>query len=88
LRGFNLNRNYYFTHSQHRNVDVLRKETPEPVTELGPETAKKYNIKSGDNIIIKTNCGQVKMTARVDKRVAEGVVFVPHGWPGEQNANL
>ena len=28
------------------------------------------------------------MKAHVDERVAEGVVFVPHGWPGEANANL
>lgn len=82
------NRNYYFTHSQHRNVDSLRKETPEPMIELGPDTAKKYGINTGDTTIIKTNCGQVTMKASVDERVAEGVVFVPHGWPGEQNANL
>ena len=28
------------------------------------------------------------MKACVDKRVAEGVVLVPHGWGGEANANL
>jgi len=28
------------------------------------------------------------MKARVDERVAEGVVLVPHGWPREANANL
>jgi predicted molibdopterin-dependent oxidoreductase YjgC len=28
------------------------------------------------------------MKARVDERVAEGVVLVPHGWTGEANANL
>ena len=28
------------------------------------------------------------MKVRVDDRAAEGVVFVPHGWPGEANANL
>ena len=28
------------------------------------------------------------MTARVNERVAEGVVLVPHGWSGEANANL
>jgi len=28
------------------------------------------------------------MKARVDGRVAEGVVLVPHGWSGEANANL
>ena len=28
------------------------------------------------------------MKARVDERVAEEVVLVPHGWAGEANANL
>lgn len=81
-------RNYYYTHSQHRTVQALKKESPEPETEIGTETAIKYKIKTGDMIIIKTNTGQVKMKARVDERVAEGIVFVPHGWPGEANANL
>jgi len=82
------NRNYYYTHSQHRNIDALRNESPEPEAEIGLETAKQYNIESGDGVRIKTNRGQVKMKARVDDRIAEGVVFVPHGWSGEANANL
>ncbi len=82
------NRNYYYTHSQLRNVQALREKSPEPEAEIGPETAKKYNIKNGDQIIVKTNRGQVKMKAGVDERIAEGVVFVPHGWPEEANANL
>ncbi|MBW2368186.1 MAG: molybdopterin-dependent oxidoreductase [Deltaproteobacteria bacterium] len=81
-------RNYYYSHSQQRNVETLRNNAPEPETEIGLETAKNYNIKTGDKIIIKTNRGQVKMKARVDERVAEGVVFVPHGWPGDENVNL
>jgi hypothetical protein len=28
------------------------------------------------------------MKARVDERVAEGVVLVPHGWGGDANGNL
>ncbi len=82
------NRNYYYTHSQHRNVKALRDQAPEPEMEIGVETAKKYDLKTGDMSIIKTNRGQVKMKARVDDRIAEGVVFVPHGWPEEANANL
>lgn len=82
------NRNYYYTHSQHRNVKALRDQAPEPELEIGVETAKKYDLKTGDMTLVKTNRGQVKMKARVDARIAEGVVFVPHGWPDEANANL
>jgi hypothetical protein len=28
------------------------------------------------------------MKAHVNERVAEGVVLIPHGWPGEANVNL
>lgn len=81
-------RNLYYTHSQHRNVSKLRKVFPEPLAEIGPETAARFNISDGDMVVIETNRGQVKMKARVDERVAEGVVLVPHGWGEEANANL
>ncbi len=42
----------------------------------------------GDEIIVETNRGQVHMMAKVEERLAEGLVIVPHGWPGEANANL
>ena len=82
------NRSYYYTHSQHRNVAALSKENPEPFAEIGPQTSGEYGIADGDNIEIRTNRGVVKMKVTVDDRISEGVVFVPHGWGGEANANL
>jgi anaerobic selenocysteine-containing dehydrogenase len=82
------NRNLYYTHSQHHQVGALQKLSPEPLTEIGPETAEKYGIADGDPVVVETNRGRVKMKARVDKRVAEGVVLAPHGWGGDANANL
>ena len=82
------NRSYYYTHSQHRNIQALKEEHPEPMSEMGPETAQRFGISDGDDIEIETNRGHVKMKAHVEDRVAEGIVFVPHGWPGEANANL
>lgn len=82
------NRNLYYTHSQLHQVEALQKLFPEPLTEIGPETAEKYGIENGDPVVVETNRGRVKMKARVDKRVAEGIVLVPHGWGGDANANL
>ncbi|MEE9568129.1 MAG: molybdopterin-dependent oxidoreductase, partial [Candidatus Binatia bacterium] len=82
------NRNLYYTHSQHRHVRALKKIYPEALTEIGLETAKKFGIEDGDRILVETNRGRVKMKARVDERVAEGVVLVPHGWGGDANGNL
>jgi anaerobic selenocysteine-containing dehydrogenase len=82
------NRNLYYTHSQHHRVAALTSRYPEPLAEIGPQTAEKYGIEDGEPIGVETNRGRVKMKARVDERVAEGVVLVPHGWGGEANANL
>ena len=82
------NRNYYYTHSQHRDIKALKEAYPEPLTEIAPRTAKEYGIQDGARVIVETNRGQVTMKASVTDKVAEGVVFVPHGWPGDANANL
>ena len=82
------NRNLYYTHSQHHQVEALQKLSPEPLTEIGPATAEKYGIANGDPVVVETNRGRVKMKARVDERVAEGIVLAPHGWGGDANANL
>ena len=82
------NRNLYYTHSQLRDVTALKKIYPEPLTEIGPETARKFRVKTGEPVIVETNTGQVRMKVLVDDRVAEGVVLVPHGWGGEANGNL
>jgi anaerobic selenocysteine-containing dehydrogenase len=55
---------------------------------MGLDTGKKYGLVNGDTVVIETNRGQVEMKVALDERVAEGCVFVPHGWAGEQNANL
>jgi anaerobic selenocysteine-containing dehydrogenase len=81
-------RNLYYTHSQQREVRRLCKLSPEPFAEVGLNTAREYGIEDGDVIVIETNRGHVAMKARVHERIAEGVVLVPHGWPGEANANL
>ncbi len=82
------NRNLYFTHGQFRNVKALKDMNPEPMAEMAPATAAKYGISDRDRIVIETNTGRVMMKACLEERLAEDVVIVPHGWPGEANANL
>jgi formate dehydrogenase (coenzyme F420) alpha subunit len=81
-------RNLYYTHSQHRSSQALKEHNPEPMAEIGPQTASDFGIADGDKVVISTNTGHVKMKARVQDRLAEGMVSVPHGWSGEANANL
>jgi anaerobic selenocysteine-containing dehydrogenase len=82
------NRSLYYTHSQQRGVSALKAICPEALAEIGPVTAEKSGIKDGDTILIESNRGRVKMKARVEERVSEGVVLVPHGWGGDANGNL
>jgi len=81
------NRTRYYTHGQFRRIKSLQEKNPEPKAEIGPQTAHASGISDGDDVIIETNRGSVRMKALVSERVAEGIVLVPHGWPGEANAN-
>ncbi|BBO82106.1 dehydrogenase [Desulfosarcina ovata subsp. sediminis] len=82
------NRSYYYTHSQHRNIDALNGQDPHPMAELSRNTAKDFGIKQGDDVSVSTDRGTVFMKASVVDCVADGIVFVPHGWSGQANANL
>jgi len=81
-------RSNYYTHSQYRGIAELHEKNPEPFLEVGPLTARKYGFNDGDGVVVETNRGKVTMKARVDERVAEGVVLAPHGWTGKANVNL
>ncbi|HPJ68853.1 MAG TPA: molybdopterin-dependent oxidoreductase [Desulfobacteraceae bacterium] len=80
-------RDFYFNGAMLHNIESLQTLSPFPKAELGPETARQYNIVHGDDVIVETDRGWVKMKAHVDERVMDGVVLVPHGWPEEGNCN-
>ncbi len=76
-----------FSNSSFHQIETLTNEEPFPRAELGPETAARYGISHMDDVIIETDRGWVKMKADVSDRTMEGVVLVPHGFPGEANCN-
>jgi anaerobic selenocysteine-containing dehydrogenase len=78
----------YYTHGQHRNIQDLKEKCPEPFAEIHPRTAEKYGIKDWDSIIVESNRGKIIVKALVTEDMMEGVVSIPHGWPGEANVNL
>ena len=78
----------YYTHGQHRNIGGLKEKSPEPFAEMHPETARRFGIEGGDWIRVESNRGEVRVRAHVAEEVMEGVVSIPHGWPGEANVNL
>jgi len=78
----------YYTHGQHRNIKGLKERIPEPFADIHPKTATQYGIKDGDSIVVESNRGKIRVKARVTQDILEGVVSIPHGWPGEANVNL
>lgn len=80
-------RDLYYNGSMLHNIESMNKRSPHPFAELGPETAIKYGILDGNDVVVETDKGFVNMKARVDERIMEGVVLVPHGWPKESNCN-
>ncbi|MBL8384211.1 MAG: molybdopterin-dependent oxidoreductase [Burkholderiales bacterium] len=69
-----------FCHSQHRNLDSLRRLMPDPQAEIAPETARQRGIANGDWIRIRTPVGSAVARARISRGLAEGAVCAQHGW--------
>jgi anaerobic selenocysteine-containing dehydrogenase len=78
----------YYTHGQHRNIQDLKEKCPEAYAEIHPKTAKQFGVTDGDPVIVESNRGQIKVKALVTGDMMEGVVSIPHGWPGNANVNL
>ena len=81
-------RNLFCTHTQHRNIEALRKRNPEPYAEIHVRTAQRFGINDGDPVIVESNRGQIKVKALVTEDILQEVVSIPHGWSGEANVNL
>jgi anaerobic selenocysteine-containing dehydrogenase len=77
----------HYNGSMLHNIKSLQLQEPFPRAEIGPETATECGIAHGDDVVIETDRGWIRMKACVDERVMEGIVLVPHGWPGEANCN-
>ena len=56
-------------------------------TSVHTEDAKAREIKTGDTVTISTPRNSIKMKANVTEGIPEGVVSMPHDWPGEANVN-
>ncbi|MDP2718548.1 MAG: molybdopterin-dependent oxidoreductase [Dehalococcoidia bacterium] len=76
-------------HSEHRQIDSLRRQHPDPVIQLNPATAAKLGIADGDWAWIETPRGRVRQKCRLFDGIDPRVVHAQHGWwlpelPGEE----
>jgi len=80
-------RNISFLHSQHRNLQKLRRMMPDPLLEIHTDDAESRGIRSGDTVDVTSPRGRVRVKAHVTDSILPGVVHLPHHWPDEANAN-
>lgn len=78
-----------FFHSEHRQVESLRKRYPWAKMQINPETAKELGLKDDDWVWIETQHGRVMQKVIIDKGIDPRVVHAQHGWwypemPGEE----
>ncbi len=71
-----------YTHSQGRNLQILREREPEARLEIHPRDAEARNIIEGDIVAVSSPTGSITMAARVTDVVPAGVVHAFHGWAG------
>ena len=71
----------YITHSKWREDSPWLLELQrEPLLTINPEDAKKRGIYAGDDVILKTAWGQIRVKAKPTIMVPPGIVGIMHGW--------
>jgi anaerobic selenocysteine-containing dehydrogenase len=78
-----------FYHSEHRQIDGLRRQHPNPLVQMNPEAAAKLGIEDGDWVWIETPRGRVRQKCQYFTGIDPRVVHAQHGWwfpelPGEE----
>jgi anaerobic selenocysteine-containing dehydrogenase len=77
-----------YTHSQHRNLKILRKMVPEPLLEIHPDDAETRGIKQDEKVSVTSPRGAMSVKAYITDTILPGVVHLPHHWPDDANANI
>ncbi|MDD5205542.1 MAG: molybdopterin-dependent oxidoreductase [Desulfobacterales bacterium] len=70
----------YYLHSSYRWIERLRESRPSPKTEIHPETAERYGIREGGQIVVETRKGAITQVAHLTPAVHPRVVCVAYGW--------
>ncbi len=78
----------YF-HSEHRQIDSIRRRYPHPLVQIHPEKAAELGIEDGDWVWIESPRGRIRMKCKLFKGIDPRVVHCEHGWwfpelPGEE----
>jgi anaerobic selenocysteine-containing dehydrogenase len=78
---------YY--HSEYRQIETMRKQHPDPIMQINPETAAELGISDADWVWIETPTGRVRQKCQCFDGIDRRVIHAQHGWwfpelPGEE----
>ena len=62
------------------NAQSLAKSQREHYARISKEDAERYHIQDNSEIWIRSPYGEVRITARISKKISQGNVALPHGW--------
>lgn len=77
----------YLSGTQTRRIGKLVNQYPEPLVEIHPEMAAKYQIKQGELVKVTTRRGEAIFPANIVETIRKDTVFIPYHWPGKKSAN-
>lgn len=77
----------YLSGTQTRRIGKLVGLYPEPLVEIHPELAARYNIRQRELIKVVTRRGAAEFPANIVETIRKDTVFIPYHWPGKKSAN-
>jgi anaerobic selenocysteine-containing dehydrogenase len=75
-------------HSQFNNLSVIKMLNPEPFAEINKRDAEQRGVKTGDNVKVFNNRGEVIVKASVSFSLRRGCVVIHNGWWGVEGCPL
>ncbi len=78
---------HYHTGTMCRRTSVLEREEPDCFMEINPEDAEELEIKDGSPVKVSSRRGSITVKARITRKIARGIVFIPFHY-AESPANL
>lgn len=77
----------YLSGTQTRRIGKLVQQFAQPLLEIHPLLAAKYNIRQNEEVRVITKRGEALFPANIVETIRHDTVFVPYHWPGKKSAN-
>ena len=71
---------HWHTGAMTRRAEVLDLLEPGPTASLNPATLGRYGVYPGQMVRVTTRRGSIELTARADRHVQEGTIFIPFAY--------